>query len=152
MTLRTALAGVLLSAVLQSACIGDGIDGDVGDPSPTAPGPSGTKPDLYIAGAIPPGGAAAGKVSPPKGSGGARSAEADTTQPPAPQQACAEAGAPCAGGICAVAADGQLACKLADRAVCAADDQCASGSCGSIVVPPDPSDPYDLGYTYVGCK
>jgi hypothetical protein len=41
---------------------------------------------------------------------------------------------------------------LKSRQICSTNDECASGTCGSIVVPPDPADPYDLGYTYVGCE
>jgi hypothetical protein len=59
----------------------------------------------------------------------------------------------CAGAnICTVAADGQPACKLKSGQPCATNAECASGSCGSIVVPPDPANPYDTGYTYVGCE
>jgi hypothetical protein len=64
----------------------------------------------------------------------------------------ASANTPCTGvSICTVS-DGQPACRLKSRAICATNGECASGSCGSIVVSPDPADPYDVGYTYVGCK
>ena len=48
--------------------------------------------------------------------------------------------------------DGQPVCKLKERQICSTNAECASGSCGSIVVPPDPADPYDVGYTYIGCE
>ena len=60
---------------------------------------------------------------------------------------------PCTGAnICTLSAEGSPACKLKSRQICSTNDECASGTCGSIVVPPDPADPYDLGYTYVGCE
>lgn len=65
----------------------------------------------------------------------------------------ASGSSPCMGAnICAASADGKPVCKLKSGAICTTKDECASGSCGSIIVPPDPSDPYDVGYTYVGCK
>jgi hypothetical protein len=48
--------------------------------------------------------------------------------------------------------DGQTVCKLKSGRVCATNDECASAVCKTIVVPPDPSDPYDLGYAYTGCE
>jgi hypothetical protein len=63
------------------------------------------------------------------------------------------ASAPCTGAnICTVSGDGQPVCKLKERQICSTNAECASGSCGSIVVPPDPADPYDVGYTYIGCE
>jgi hypothetical protein len=63
------------------------------------------------------------------------------------------ASAPCTGAnTCTVSADGQPLCKLREGQICSTNAECASGSCGSIVVPPDPADPYDLGYTYIGCQ
>ena len=143
MKFRAALAGMLIGAVMQSACIGDSIDGEAGEPftgapAPSgtkpdlnttgAPAPSGTKPDLNIPAAVPRGGASAGKASPAKGTGGAPAADSET-QPPTPD-ACTEAGAPCAGAAtCVVVPDGQPACKLRERAVCATNVECASGVC-----------------------
>jgi hypothetical protein len=54
---------------------------------------------------------------------------------------------------CTVArAGGQPVCKLKSGRICTTNDECASGICKTIVVPPDPSDPYDLGYAYTGCE
>jgi len=65
----------------------------------------------------------------------------------------ASASTPCTGtNICTGSADGQPACKLKSRAICSMNAECASGSCGSIFVPPDPADPYGIGYTYIGCE
>jgi hypothetical protein len=65
----------------------------------------------------------------------------------------ASASAPCTGAsICTVSTDGQPVCKLKSREICSTNVECASGSCGSIVVPPDPADPYGTGYTYIGCE
>ena len=65
----------------------------------------------------------------------------------------ASASTPCTrANICTVSADGQPACKLKSRQICSTSAECASGNCGSIFVPPDPADPYDVGYTYVGCE
>ena len=63
------------------------------------------------------------------------------------------ASTPCTGtNICTVSADGQPACKLKSRQICSMNAECASGTCGSIFVPPDPADPYGVGYTYIGCE
>ena len=48
--------------------------------------------------------------------------------------------------------DPQSACKLKSGAVCSTNDQCASDICKTIVVPPDPNDPYDVGFSYTGCQ
>jgi hypothetical protein len=63
------------------------------------------------------------------------------------------ASTPCDGAnICAVQAGGQPACKLKSGQTCATNAQCASATCQTIVVPPDPNDPYDLGYSYARCE
>ncbi len=60
---------------------------------------------------------------------------------------------PCGGvNICAVGGDGQPACKLKSGRTCSANADCASGTCQSIFVPPDPNDPFDSGYTYTACE
>ena len=63
------------------------------------------------------------------------------------------ASTPCGGkNICAVQAGGQPACKLKNGQTCATNAECASGTCKTIIVPPDPNDPYDLGYSYTRCE
>jgi hypothetical protein len=60
---------------------------------------------------------------------------------------------PCGGAnICAVQAGGQPACRLKSGQTCSTSAQCASGNCQTIVVPPDPNDPYDSGYSYTRCE
>jgi hypothetical protein len=54
--------------------------------------------------------------------------------------------------ICAVQAGGQAACRLKSGQTCATNADCASGTCQTIVVPPDPSDPYDAGFSYTRCQ
>jgi hypothetical protein len=62
------------------------------------------------------------------------------------------ASTPCQGtNICAAAASGQPHCGLKSGQSCITGTQCASGSCGTVVVPPDPNDPYDSGYSYTRC-
>ena len=51
-----------------------------------------------------------------------------------------------------VDADGQPVCKLKSGRICTTNEECSSGVCKTIVVPPDPHDPYDLGYAYTGCE
>jgi hypothetical protein len=59
---------------------------------------------------------------------------------------------PCQGtNICAIAAAGQPRCGLKSGQSCATNAQCASGTCGTVVVAPDPNDPYDSGYSYTRC-
>jgi len=60
---------------------------------------------------------------------------------------------PCNGTkICGATAGGQPHCGLKSGQTCSTLAQCASGNCQTIVVPPDPSDPYDIGYTYTRCE
>jgi hypothetical protein len=62
------------------------------------------------------------------------------------------AATPCNGvNICGVAAGGQPHCGLKSGQSCATNAQCASATCGTVVVPPDPNDPYDNGYSYNRC-
>ena len=88
-----------------------------------------------------------------------------TTEPALPIQNCTD-GAQCPSGLCvdgvccdtacdgtcAVQANGRAACKLKSGRICETNAECASGICKTIVVPPDPYDPYDLGYAYTGCE
>ncbi len=59
----------------------------------------------------------------------------------------------CSGAkICAVAADGQPACKLKNGQTCTTNPQCASGTCRTTYVPPDPNDFYDPGSIFSSCE
>jgi len=63
------------------------------------------------------------------------------------------ANTPCGGiNICAVQSSGQPACKLKSGRTCSTNAECASGACETVVVPPDPNDPYDAGYSYTRCQ
>jgi hypothetical protein len=65
----------------------------------------------------------------------------------------ASASTPCGGvNICAVQPGGQPACKLKKGQSCSTSGQCASGDCHTTVVPPDPNDPYDSGYSFTACE
>jgi hypothetical protein len=54
--------------------------------------------------------------------------------------------------ICSTVGGGQPACKLKNGQTCSTHAQCASGNCQTIVVPPDPGNPYDPGYTFNRCE